>query len=38
MFNSRPNDYTFEIVAGLIIFLALIGLGSICWLLISWIF
>ena len=38
MFTNRPNDYTFEIVTSIIILFALIGLGTLGYLLFSWIF
>lgn len=38
MFNTRPDDYTFEFVICIIVLLALIGIGAIGWILFSWIF
>ena len=38
MYGSRPDDYTFEIVALIIMFFAVIGFGAIGYLIFSWIF
>lgn len=38
MRGTRPDDYTFEILAYTTLFLALFGLGAIGWLIFKWIF
>lgn len=38
MRDTRPDDYTFEIVTYSVLILALIGLGTIGYLIFSWIF
>ena len=38
MRDTKPNDYTFEIVAYSLLALALIGLSAIGYLVFSWIF
>jgi hypothetical protein len=38
MRDTRPDDYTFEIVAYSVILLALIGLGAIGYLIFNWVF
>ncbi len=38
MRDIRPDDYTFEIIAYSVVFLALVGVVAIGYLIFSWIF
>lgn len=38
MRDTKPNDYTFEIIAYSLLALAFVGIGTIGYLLFSWIF